>query len=640
MHRRRFLRATAGVVGAGSVVGAGALWSVQPRQAFLVAADSHRPRRLPAQRVRRVVVVGGGLGGIAAATVLAGRGYTVTLLEQAQHLGGKVGGWHSRVGGVDVPVEHGFHGFFHQYFNLRGLLQDAGALVPSSFSPASAYPVAFADRPTELFGTSTTLFPLNLLDVIRRSPSLRFAEFRHAEQLLEMARWDGERTYARLDGVDFATWARDARVPPAMVDLVLRPFGETTLNRMERLSAAEALKFFHFYFTGSPTGLGFDLATKDTMSAVVDPLARRLTALGGTIRTGARVSRLVVEGGGVRGVVVGDETPLVRVPIPWGADDTAFVDVGGVPAWCRRRRDGAGAVVDTVAFDLRCTHQGCPVQPVPSTTTTTTTAAADAAGFSCPCHGGRYDGAGTPIAGPPPAPLRRLPIVHDVDGDAVVAAATGGERIDADAVIVACDTRGARGLLSRSDLVPRVDTGGLAESEPFCIVRLWLDKPVRPDRAPFYTTSRFVHLDSLAIYSAFQEPFVAQARAGGGAVVELHAYAIPAERLAAPDVLADALAAEMLVVLPELAGARTLHREVQLQASFTRFAPGDHPRRPRTDSGVPGLLFAGDWVKIDAPVALMEGATVAGKCAANHLLQADGLAAEPIPIVAPRGPLA
>jgi isorenieratene synthase len=79
---------------------------------------------------------------------------------------------------------------------------------------------------------------------------------------------------------------------------------------------------------------------------------------------------------------------------------------------------------------------------------------------------------------------------------------------------------------------------------------------------------------------------------------------------------------------------------VQLQASFTRFAPGDHRRRPSTDSGVPGLLFAGDWVKIDAPVALMEGATVAGKCAANQLLAGDGLAAEPIPIVAPRGPLA
>jgi len=30
--------------------------------------------------------------------------------------------------------------------------------------------------------------------------------------------------------------------------------------------------------------------------------------------------------------------------------------------------------------------------------------------FVCPCHGGRYDLAGKNIAGPPPAPLTRLPI--------------------------------------------------------------------------------------------------------------------------------------------------------------------------------------------------------------------------------------
>ena len=30
--------------------------------------------------------------------------------------------------------------------------------------------------------------------------------------------------------------------------------------------------------------------------------------------------------------------------------------------------------------------------------------------FICPCHGGRYDRTGANIAGPPPAPLSRLPV--------------------------------------------------------------------------------------------------------------------------------------------------------------------------------------------------------------------------------------
>jgi isorenieratene synthase len=604
-----------GTAALATAVGGAALWSVQPRRAYLVAPGDPRPRMLAGDRRRHVVVVGGGLGGLATATTLQARGYAVTLLEQRPHLGGKVGGWTSRVGGRDVPVEHGLHGFFHQYFNLRGLLEDAGALVTSSFAPATSYPIAFADRPTEFFGTQTTLFPLNMLDVVRQSPSLRFSEFRHGEHLLELARYAGEETYRRFDDVDFATWARESRVPPSMIDLVLRPFGETTLNRMEKLSTAEALKFFHFYFTGSPTGLAFDVASKDSMTAVVDPLARRFVQLGGVIRTQARVSRVVVDEGHATGVVVGDEGPVVRVPIAWAGNAEARVDVAGVPLLCRKR--------DGVAFDLRCTHQGCPVLPVDD-------------GFACPCHGGRYDVEGTPTAGPPKKALRRLPIVDD----AVVMVAQGGEHLDADAVVVACDTRGTRELIRRSDLQARIDVDGLGESEPFCIVRLWLDKPVHPDRSAFYTTSRFAYLDSLAIYSAFQQPFIDDAKRDGGSVIELHAYAIPPELQGPPDFIADALAREMLVVLPELAGARTLHREVQLQSSFTRFAPGDHARRPSTTTSVPGLLFAGDWVRVDAPVALMEGAVVSGKLAANAILDGDGLAAEPIAIVAPRGPLA
>ena len=97
---------------------------------------------------------------------------------------------------------------------------------------------------------------------------------------------------------------------------------------------------------------------------------------------------------------------------------------------------------------------------------------------------------------------------------------------------------------------------------------------------------------------------------------------------------------EMLEVLPELEGARVVHREVQLQRTFTRFAPGDHAHRPQTVSGVDGLLFAGDWVRVDAPVALMEGAVVSGVLAANEVLRAAGATPEPVPIVAPRGPLA
>ncbi|MDA8423665.1 MAG: ubiquinol-cytochrome c reductase iron-sulfur subunit [Nitrospiraceae bacterium] len=50
-------------------------------------------------------------------------------------------------------------------------------------------------------------------------------------------------------------------------------------------------------------------------------------------------------------------------------------------------------------FSAVCSHLGCLVNYQKEKNE-----------FVCPCHGGRYDLAGKNIAGPPPAPLTRLPI--------------------------------------------------------------------------------------------------------------------------------------------------------------------------------------------------------------------------------------
>ena len=56
-----------------------------------------------------------------------------------------------------------------------------------------------------------------------------------------------------------------------------------------------------------------------------------------------------------------------------------------------------GSRQGTVAFSARCTHKGCVVAWDESKSR-----------FLCPCHGGQFDQTGKNVAGPPPAPLRRL----------------------------------------------------------------------------------------------------------------------------------------------------------------------------------------------------------------------------------------
>ncbi len=637
MNRRRFLKTTLKVMGYGLGAGlvglGGAIVWVQPRRQHLPARasdDATRPTHSPKRK--KVVVVGGGLSGLVAATELASRNFAVTLLERADDLGGKLGGWTVKALGEEFPVEHGFHGFFSQYYNLTELLGQAGATSDLVDSPG--YPVLFGDRPQETFGRTTKIFPFNMLSVVRQSQTLKLNEFRHdGPALYDLMKYHPEKTFARFDDTDFSSFARDGGINRGMVESVLEPFGKTTLNRLSRLSAAEAIRFFHFYMMGNPEGLGFRYTKRDSMSAIIRPLRKRLESLGGKVRTGIGARRLLHSHQMVSHVVV-DADP---VPAP-----VMHVHQNDVPATGWRALGDPKmpsafiglAAGKPVAFDARCTHMGCPVSPDSET-----------GGFRCPCHGGRFDASGKPTAGPPQRPLHALAMLAQGDTLTVGGGSTtvGEELLECDHCVVACEVRGVKRLIEASELdAPSLVQGvrALGEADPYVVLRLWLDKPTAENRSPFYTSSKFRYTDSVAIYSQFQEPYISWARRTKGSVVEIHAYAIAPESLAPAPTIKTAMIAEMIRMLPELDRAKVLHEEFQLQDNFTRWAPGDHASRPSTTTPLSNLHLAGDHVKLPVPAALMEAATISGRMAANAILSAEGLREIPISTVALKGPLA
>jgi isorenieratene synthase len=638
MHRRRFLKtalkATGYGLGAGLVGGAGLIAWVQPRRHRLPVSDGNEARPPRATVRRRVVVVGGGLAGLVAALALQDRNFDVTIVERAPELGGKLGGWTVRALGETFPVEHGFHGFFSQYYNLAEVLADAGA--GDGLVDAPGYPVLYADRPPERFGQTTRFFPFNMLSVVRQSRSLRLADFRHdGDGLYDLMRYDGEATFARFDGVDFARFAHERGINRPMVETVLEPFGKTTLNRLSRLSAAEAIRFFHFYFMGNPAGLAFRMLGRDSLTSVIGPLRRRFEALGGRVRTGVGASRIERDARGITRVRLDPQPDARDVTIAVRGEELpergyrAFPQADGSSIFVGRRGDRV------VALDGRCTHMGCPVA-----------FDADADRFRCPCHGGIFDGDGRPIAGPPVRPLDALAVSPgpQLQVSRIEGCDLADLTLECDYCVLACEVRGLRGLLERSDFLGEPElrrrVSSLGEADPYLILRLWLDRPTLPSRSPFYTTARFRYTDSLAIYSAFQEPYMSWARRTGGSVVEVHAYAIPPEALAPAPVMRAAMLRELTQMLPELDGARVLHEELQQQDNFTRLAPGDHALRPSTETPIANLLLAGDHVRLPAPAALMEAATISGRMAANAVLHREGVREVVISTVAPRGPLA
>ncbi|MBS0017283.1 MAG: FAD-dependent oxidoreductase, partial [Arthrospira sp. SH-MAG29] len=94
---------------------------------------------------------------------------------------------------------------------------------------------------------------------------------------------------------------------------------------------------------------------------------------------------------------------------------------------------------------------------------------------------------------------------------------------------------------------------------------------------------------------------------------------------------------ELYEIVPELQNATLLHRELVNQKNFSGYPPGSYSDRPCTNSGVPNLQFAGDWVKMPFPCGLMERAVSSGLLAANHIIHEEGLQRRPLLSVHPKG---
>ncbi|MFF3864371.1 FAD-dependent oxidoreductase [Micromonospora sp. NPDC001898] len=177
-----------------------------------------------------------------------------------------------------------------------------------------------------------------------------------------------------------------------------------------------------------------------------------------------------------------------------------------------------------------------------------------------------------------------------------------------------------------------------APGPPYAVARYWCDGDVDGGRAVFSGVSRQPTLDSVTLYHRLEDESRRWAERTGGSVVELHAYAcdegVPAEELA------ERMRVELVALWPEAARLRVRELRARVEARAPAFAPGGHAWRPGVHTGADGLYLAGDGIRTDFPSALMERSAATGIIAANHVLRAEGAAAEPVRSIRPRGLLA
>ncbi|OMC26550.1 isorenieratene synthase [Mycobacterium colombiense] len=206
---------------------------------------------------------------------------------------------------------------------------------------------------------------------------------------------------------------------------------------------------------------------------------------------------------------------------------------------------------------------------------------------------------------------------------------------DVDAVVLATDIAGLQRIVAASsDLGTddwRAQIARLRTAPPFAVHRLWLDRPVAAHRPAFLGTAGHEPLDNISLLERYEREARDWAAAHRGSVVELHSYALDSAPSRA------AALRQLHRVYPETAAAQIVHEKLLHRSDCPLFSPGSYPHRPPIITPTPGLLLAGDAIRIDLPVALMERAATTGWCAANRLLQRWGLAGHPLATVPTQG---
>lgn len=242
-----------------------------------------------------VLIIGGGMAGLAAAVELTSRGYSILLIDQKQRLGGRTYSFiHPETGD---EVDNGQHLLMGCYHATLQYLQMIGAEDLVEIQETMSVIFRSPHRPTVELKTNSLPAPLNVLGGLLTLSSLSFANRLKLLRVGVDVMLKDPDTNKHLHSISVSQWLDELGQPEVNRKYLWDIIAIGALNdSLDKVSAALFAKVIKTAFFGSRMSASMVIPKKGLSTVLVDKAREFIERRGGTILLNTTVEEIHVSG--------------------------------------------------------------------------------------------------------------------------------------------------------------------------------------------------------------------------------------------------------------------------------------------------------------------------------------------------------
>ena len=245
-----------------------------------------------------VVIIGAGWAGLSAAIELSRAGIQVTLIEAANHAGGRA----RCIETQGMVFDNGQHLMLGAYSEMRRLSQVIGVPEEQVFHRRPLRLDMCAPHQEDMCIAFPALpAPWHVVAGFARAKGLTASERYRALALCTQLFFSG---FKLAKDISVATWLHDAKQPERLIKALWEPLCLAALNTpLDQASAQIFIHVLHEAFAGTRRDADMLFPRMDLNAVFPQPSLEFIRAHGGTLRFGERVSSLQISDGRITGVI-------------------------------------------------------------------------------------------------------------------------------------------------------------------------------------------------------------------------------------------------------------------------------------------------------------------------------------------------